>query len=227
MPTATDLNHPLSGRQPAVSGILTAFFICAFLLLPVAAAAKTIEKSILDKIPGRSETIEGYTKPDCVTDRLGQLPLHAIEGLWRFASEGSLMAIERRQTKTAGEYSAETTVYCMVIVRAADMALRPGTVMGYLTPTAKRGVYDARIYTSRLDNGTTLHSPKKFTVTLTDDDSRISISDYGSSLRFNWWRLLPYMYRYLFTRKEKSPGAIQGCLRVFPAPAIPAEPRYL
>ncbi|WP_290464096.1 hypothetical protein [Duncaniella muris] len=207
-------------RRLLLTLLLSALFLCA-------PAAKRIEKSVLENVPGRSQVVSGYSKPDSVTDRLAQMPLHAVEGLWRFASEGSLMAIERNSDRAAGEYEAETTVYRMVIVRAADMALRPGTVMGYLTPTAKRGVYDARIYTSRLDNGTTLHAPKKFTVTLTDDDSRISISDYGSSLRFNWWRLLPYMYRYLFTRQEKNPGAIQGCLRVFPAPSIPSEPRYL
>lgn len=190
-------------------------------------AARTVEKSVLKNVPDRSQTITGYDNPDSIAARLGELPLHAVEGLWRFASEGSLMAIERQTTRTAREYEAEATVYRMVIVRAADMALRPGTVMGYLTPTAKRGVYDTRIYTSRLDSGTALTSPKSFTLTLTDEDSRLSISDYGSSLRFNWWRLLPYMYRYLFTRREKSPGAIQGCLRVFPAPAVPSEPRYL
>lgn len=215
--STSDIRPP---RRLLLTLLLSALFLCA-------PAAKRIEKSVLENVPGRSQVVSGYSKPDSVADRLAQMPLHAVEGLWRFASEGSLMAIERNSDRAAGEYEAETTVYRMVIVRAADMALRPGTVMGYLTPTAKRGVYDARIYTSRLDNGTTLHAPKKFTVTLTDDDSRISISDYGSSLRFNWWQLLPYMYRYLFTRQEKNPGAIQGCLRVFPAPSIPSEPRYL
>ncbi len=208
----------------ALIAVLLALILC---LQALPAAAKGIEKSVLKNVPDRSQTITGYDNPDSIATRLGELPLHAVEGLWRFASEGSLMAIERQTSKTTGAYEAETTVYRMVIVRAADMALRPGTVMGYLTPTAKRGVYDARIYTSRLDSGTALTSPKSFTLTLTDEDSRLSISDYGSSLRFNWWRLLPYMYRYLFTRRDKSPGAIQGCLRVFPAPAVPSEPRYL
>lgn len=189
--------------------------------------ARDIVKGVLSEVPGRSELIAGYNEPDSVVGRLAAMPLHSVEGLWRFASEGTLMAIERNGDKAPSGFDAETTLYRMVVVRAADMALRPGTVMGYLTPTAKRGVYDARIYTSRLDNGTTLHSPKTFTVTLTDDDSRIAISSYGTKLRFNWWKLLPYMYRYIFTRREKSPGDIQGCLRVFPAPAIPAEPRYL
>ncbi len=190
-------------------------------------SAVKIEESVLESTPKKSEIIIGYSHPDSIVSRMASLPLHAVEGLWRFASEGTLMAIERNSPEPADPYNTQASVYRMIIVRGADLSLRPGTVMGYLTTTAKRGVYDARIYTSRLDNGTTLSSPRTFTVTLTDSDSRLNISDYGKSLRFNWWRLLPYMYRHIFTRKEKSPGDIKGCFRVFPAPSIPVEPRYL
>jgi len=185
------------------------------------------KKSALEGIPENSAIVTGYTHPDSVTDRLAELPLHAIEGMWRFATEGSLMAIERCSETTAGDNEAGVTIYRMVIVRAVDLTLRPGTVMGYLTPTAKRGVYDARIYTGRRMDGTALNSPKTFTLTLNDADSRLAISRYGSTLRFNWWKLLPYMYRHIFTRKDKNPGEINGCIRIFPYPAIPAEPRYL
>lgn len=188
---------------------------------------KGIESKILDKVPAMSETLGGYDSPDRVIDRLSEMPLHAVEGMWRFAAEGTLMAIERCDDRRIGPEDAGTMTYRMIVARAADLTLRPGTVMGYLAPTAKRGVYDARIYTGRTDAGTQLHSPKKFTLTLGDTDSRLAISSYGSSLRFNWWRLLPYMYRYVISRKEKSPGDISGCLRVYPAPSIPAEPRYL
>lgn len=204
---------------------ICSLFLVAALMLN--GAPKIVEKSALEEVPATSEIIAGYDHPDSVTDRLASLPLHSVEGLWRFASEGSLMAIERVGDADISSTEAGTMVYRMVIVRAADLSLRPGTVMGYLTPTAKRGVYDARIYTGRHDNGTSLHSPKTYTLTLNDSDSRVSISRYGTSLRFNWWKLLPYMYRHIFTRKEKSPGEIQGCLRVFPPPSIPAEPRYL
>lgn len=208
--------------------LLHRFQAALLLCLAIATAdAKGIEEKVLDKVPPLSETAAGYDNADIVIDRLSRLPLHTVEGLWRFAAEGTLMAIERSDDREIGPDDAGTVRYRMIVVRAADLTLRPGTVMGYLAPTAKRGVYDARIYTGRTDAGTSLHSPKKFTLTLGDSDSRLAISDYGSSLRFNWWRLLPYMYRYVFTRKEKSPGDISGCLRVYPAPAIPSEPRYL
>ena len=153
-----------------------------------------IEEKPLDRVPQLSERLPGYDTVSEVTERMAEMPLHSIEGLWRFA---------------------------------AELSLRPGTVMGYLSPTAKRGVYDARLYTGRTDAGTALHSPRTYTVTLTDSDSRLSLNRYGTSYRFNWWRLLPYMYSRLISRTDKKASGIEGCLRVYPSPAIPMEPRYL
>lgn len=114
------------------------------------------------------------------------------------------------------------------MVKSADISLREGTVMGYLTPTSKRGVYDARIYSSRTDDHTRLTGPSRNTITLADDGSRISFKPYGRKLRFNWWRLLlPYMYRSLITPQERPAGDIEGCVRVYPTPAVPLNPRYL
>lgn len=213
-------------RLKLLSILLTAIY----LLSPVVEASpksRIVEGSVLEHLPAMSPVVDGYENVSAVTERLSQLPLHVIEGLWRFPSEGTLMAIERTVLKSGIDDNAGATVYRMVIVEAADMALRPGTVMGWLTPTAKRGVYDARIYSSLSPDGINLHSPKTYTLTLGDSDSRLSIASYGSSLRINWWRLLPYMYRSFISRREKSPGDIHGCVRIFPHPEVPSEPRYL
>lgn len=213
--------------------LLRMFTAFAVLISPVSAiagegqAAKLIEQKAIDKTPRISVMVKGYDTAAEVIDRMASMPLHSVEGLWRFAAEGTLMAIEKEEDSNFSPDDAGTVTYRMVIVRAADMSLRPGTVMGYLSPTAKRGVYDGRIYTGRTDAGTALHSPKTFTLTLGDDENRLAISSYGSSLHFNWWRLLPYMYRRLITKSEKRPGDIDGCLRVFPTPSVPMEPRYL
>lgn len=186
---------------------------------------KLIERTIVDSMPGVSMVVSGYEREDSVITRLSQRPLHSVEGLWRLPAEGSLMAIEQVPDYETPDIRA--TLYRIVVVAAANPALRPGTLLGWLTPTAKRGVYDARIFTAARPDGVTLHKPKTYTVTLTESDSRLEISAYGVKMRFNWWRLLPYMYRYLVTRQEKSPGNIHGCVRVYPAPEIPLEPRYL
>lgn len=196
--------------------------ILSILLLLLTICDVAASSSPLDRIPSQSEVLPGYRR-DSVGTRLKALPLHAVEGLWEFTPEGTVMAIERVENRQ----EQATTLYRMVVVKGADLALRPGTVMGYLVTTSKRGVYDARIYTARRDEGTTLSSPKKFTLTLTDEDSRLTVKGYGKFLKFNWWRLLPYMYRYLVSQHERSPGDIKGCVRIYPEPAHPLEPRYL
>lgn len=190
-------------------------------------SSKGIEAKVLDNVPRFSERLPGYDTAAEVTERLSTMPMHSVEGLWRFASEGTLMAVERVADREFSADEAGTVTYRMVIVRAADLSLRPGTVMGYLSPTAKRGVYDARIYTGRTDDGTKLYSPRTFTLTLGDSEGRITINRYGTTFSFNWWRLLPYMYSRLISKREKKAGDINGCIRVYPLPAIPAEPRYL
>ncbi|MCM1137701.1 MAG: hypothetical protein NC221_03205 [Duncaniella sp.] len=205
---------------------LQVWIVIAAAVLPVEwAAAAVTGSTLLDDIPKKSEVINGYELAD-VKQRLANLPLHIVEGIWEFASEGTLMAIERADYSPRNPGSA-ATLYRMVVVKGADMTLRPGTVMGYLSTTSKRGVYDARIFTSRNDDGTELSSPKRYTISLTDEDSRLTIKEYGKKLIFNWWRLLPYMYRFVLSRRENRPPDMEGCVRLFPEPAIPLEPRYL
>lgn len=182
----------------------------------------SITAGVLDNLPS-SERIEGYESVEAVRERLAALPLHEIEGLWEMAGEGSLMAIVR-DPATDGA----STLYRMIVVRSASLSLREGTVMGYLTPTSQRGRYDARIYSSLSDDHTGLTGLTRNVISLGDDGSRIEFRPYGRKLRFNWWRLLlPYMYRTLVTPVDRPRGDIDGCIRVFPAPANPLNPRYL
>lgn len=184
--------------------------------LPLAA------RNVLDTLPDET-CLPGYESTECVAARMSAAPLHDIEGLWEMAGEGTLMAIER-DPSTDGA----SAIYRMIAVRSAVVSLREGTVMGYLTPTSQRGIYDARIYTSLSDDHRCLTNPSRNVITITDDGSRISFRPYGRTLRFNWWRLLlPYMYRTLLTPIERSRGDLDGCVRVFPAPATPLNPRYL
>ncbi|MDE5724652.1 MAG: hypothetical protein K2H88_02560 [Duncaniella sp.] len=197
--------------------LLVTLSLLLFTVVPAPA-----RKSVLDGIPRISETLAAY-REDSVRERLSTLPLHEIEGIWEFAGEGTLMAIER-----APHSSGAATLYRMVAVSSSELSLRPGTVMGYLTPSSKRGIYDARIYSSHTDEGTRLWKPEKFTVTLGDDGTRITVKPYGRIFRVNWWRLvLPYMYRRVISRIERPAGDIEGCVRVYPAPSKPLNPRYL
>lgn len=94
-------------------------------------------------VPATSLTLSGYEDTDSVRARMAASPLHIVEGLWRFPADGGLMAVERCDLGGAREGASQ---YRLVVVDAANRILSPGTVMGYLWATAKRGVYEARLY---------------------------------------------------------------------------------
>ncbi|MCM1162857.1 MAG: hypothetical protein NC339_01185 [Muribaculaceae bacterium] len=193
---------------------LLSLLILILTLWPAAAA-----RSVLDNLPARSPRLDGY-REDSVRERMATAPLHEIEGLWEMAGEGSLMAVERYG-------SGRPQLYVIAMVTATDAALRPGTVMGWLTPGAAAGTFDCRLYTSRTDEGTTLSKSESFSCRLADDGESLIIKPYGLKLRFNWWRLLlPYMYRGLVSPMERSKGDIDGLRRVYPR-KTPLNPRYL
>jgi len=150
-------------------------------------------------------------------------PLHHIEGVWQFPSDGVTVAIRRYSPENV---PAGTAVegYRMILVTSPNRALRPGTVIGYLTPTARTGSYEARIYT--VQTGLTLTNPRKFTLTLDGNESQLEFQRHKSAYSFNLWRALPYMFRHV-VRKNETTKVPDGCRRLYPAPSLPHEPIYL
>lgn len=176
---------------------------------------------LLDGMSRRSAIISGYEGIDTVTRRMASMPLHEIEGIWRLTGEGgSVIAIER--------HNDDESIYRMVVVASADISVQPGTVIGYLAPTARHREYDSRLFSARSDDYTMLTDPTRNLLMLDDTCNRLSFRPYGRKLRFNWWRLLlPYLYRTLVTPLESSAGASDGCVRLYPTPTPPLNPRYL
>lgn len=71
------------------------------LLLTIALLTSFVSQAIrLDAsktcLPDVSERLEGYDSDSLVIARLGAGAMERIEGLWRFASDGGRVAIERR-----------------------------------------------------------------------------------------------------------------------------------
>lgn len=173
-------------------------------------------------LPKESETLLGYER-DSVIRRMKQLPLHHIEGLWQFTANGATIAIERYIDNNTPHDGASR--YRIVIVSSPRLSIRPGTVMGIMIPTAKPNVYDAHIYTD-FDGGTTLTGAKRFVLTLSED-SRLAFNQDKSGIKINLWRILPYMFRYSVTYKNERPRNLDGCVRIYPTPSTPLQPRYL
>lgn len=155
-----------------------------------------------------------------VCARMAAAPLHRVEGVWQIPADGGLLAIERAERADAG------TEYVMAVVAVSNRLLHPGTIIGRITPTAKPEVFEATLFTA-VDRRGRPSRPKKFTLTLANDDSRLEIRHIRKGVRLNWWRLFPYMFRGVVTPVDETPRDLDGCVRVFPEPAVPANPRYL
>lgn len=201
---------------------LPILFAVMLLLVPLRHEAR----ELVGKLPVNSYVAEGYDNPDSVRGAMARRALHRIEGIWSFPSDGGAVVIERySDPSVAGTGGAMH--YRMVVLRSPCRSLRPGTVMGYLSATAKPGIYSAQIYTAG-DGGPTLRRPKDFTLTLVDD-AHLSFRRHSRKLKVNLWRLIPYMSRISMRLSDSdAPTDLDGCTRVFPRPLSgPVEPRYL
>lgn len=143
-----------------------------------------------------------------------------IEGLWRLPMNGGTIAIERNRD-LPGDH------YFMVAVEPENRQLRPGTVVGELNSTGRKGYYDAKIMTAATEDNRTLKSPKNYTLSLESNDTRLIMRPYGKKWEVRWWTILPYMYRRLIKRITTLPDDLAGCHRLFPEPVPPIEPLYL
>lgn len=198
--------------------ILAALLTVAFAVT----AAEAVQPASPAAPRARSERLEGYDTEAEVRARLSSMPLHPVEGLWEFPADGGMVAVERCALIAGG-----TRQYRMVVVSVANRALLPGTVLGTFAATAQANVYDGQFFTALSADGMTPTSPRQAILELDGETSRLSMRRVRKGLTVNLWRLLPYIFRFSVTRRDDSPRNLDGWIRLFPPPAVPAEPRYL
>ena len=193
--------------------------LLVFSSLPTLTAA-----DFLHSLPDASTVVPGlYDDVATVSNRLSTLPLSAVEGVWQMVGDGAIFAVER------DESAREPYAYRMVMIQSPARHVRPGTVLGHVVATVKQGTYEARLYTD-LAARTGLNFPKKFLLKVSGtDDACLTITPLQGKVRFNLWRLLPYMYRNLVRYNAAArPSDLDGAVRIYPPSAAnPLIPRYL
>ncbi|MDE6484272.1 MAG: hypothetical protein K2L14_02620 [Duncaniella sp.] len=161
---------------------------------------------------------------DEATARLAALPLHPIEGLWSIPGHDTVIEIVRDSLNAAGEPAR----FSLSVITADDLAVTAGTVVGSAIPTATYGVYDSTIFTDVLPGRhLTPSQPRRVTLTLADDDSRLMAKSYGRNVALRWWRLLPYTLRWALSVTEDKAPDTEGLVRIFPESSLPQNPVYL
>ena len=181
-------------------------------------------------LPENTYVIPSYCA-DSVKVSLRTEGMHRIEGIWR-VTDGATIAIQ----SIAPPHPGVNTVYRIAIIDSPDRSMRPGTVIGYASPTPDPVKFNARLFTathtSRIASGKIPRpmSSARYTMALTHDDSRLTFTRHTQSgLRIDIRRTLPLLFRTTvrYNPTVSQPRIPEGCIRVFPAPAIPEHPIYL
>lgn len=186
--------------------IVIALWMSCMLTLPVRLSASSPDRWI-DTLPTESVVLDGYMS-DGIEERMDIEASSPIEDVWKLVATGGLIAVERVEPRGADVGSADC--YRMVVLRAPDRAVRPGTVMGYLQPTAAGDTYEANIYTDTDGDGT-LRGAKSFRVVVSED--AMQFYRVRSGLSVNIFRLLPYMFRRAVDYRPDDHNGLDGCVR--------------
>ncbi len=181
------------------------------------------DNDFLGNVPSRSVRLAGYSR-EGVEHYLLHGPVHRLEGMWMFTASDALVAIER--FADGEEANGRMPRYRIVIVASPCRSMVPGTVMGYIGVTSRKNVYDAMIYT--VTEGATLTTPRRFTVRLGDNDTRLSFTPVKKGLAVSVRRLFPYLFRVGIREYDTREESLDGCVRVGAnGVSVISEPRYL
>lgn len=163
-------------------------------------------------LPPKSPVIQGYDI-ETAKQRLDELPLQPIEGLWRYLAEGMTLAIEQFSDKECPDIG-----YRVIMVECDDMSVLPGTVIGYVTATPLDNKWHLWLYSQR--SRLTLCEPLECVATLSSDDAALTFEPphWKVKLRINFARFLPSIFKGLSiipeVAKEKEPV---GFRKIYPA----------
>jgi len=173
----------------------------------------------------------GVDVDSLVTEITQQQGTGAIGGLWAATTDGAAIGIvpaktwrEKTGIAVPEEKPSGQQLWAMVVTSSPDPHLQPGTLIGWFSPAAKPGYFNARIY-SKIKKGKP-GALRQFVLHLTDD-GHLTMKAIHKGVEVNPWRFLPYMIRGAFKYRNNTPSDLEGFIKIWPMPRNPQSPRYL
>lgn len=176
-----------------------------------------------DLIPPQSQLLTGYHNIDSVHRVIDRRGATGIEGIWQLASNQTTVVIEPCTNPAINH----TGIQCLQIVVANSprRSIRPGTVLGYMIPTARAGYYDARLYTCNVRS--LLQQHRRYTMHLTDD-GHLSMTPVKQSWKLNLRHSFNFFFRASVTPQSQEDHATKGFVKIYPRTGLkPLSPIYL
>ena len=147
-----------------------------------------------------------------------------IDGIWKMAGSQTIVAIEPATHPSLSGAGFEA--YQIVILSSPRKSMRPGTVLGYATPTARPGYYDACIYTTKVR--ALLQKHLRFTLHMSDDRLHLSMTPVKSRLSFSLRHTLRFLFRAGVSIRNNDDESHDGFIKQYPEPeGKPQRPVYL
>lgn len=184
---------------------------CGLALFAVRGECATVD---IGGIPEGSTLMAGDYSLDAVEQRLRAMPLQPIEGLWYYNEERTTLLIER----TDAEASDLKLTYRIVYVDSDDYGILPGTIVGYVEPSAEHDKYALWIY-SEMSTSALVH-PLKCVATLSRESDILTFVKARWKLKFraNFARFLPSLFKGISLLTEYDDAKVPlGFRKVFPA----------
>lgn len=198
----------------------------ALFIISADATAEARDSDLRQELPDYGGVVTPYDT-DSVKKEMKERGMHRLEGIWR-VTDGATIVIERDLSEAARR--GDNTVYRIIVTESPDRSIRPGTILGYAAPTARPEKFDARLFTHPLGRILTKSgiSSDRYTLTLTNDDSRIEFERHRRGLKVDIRKTLPLLLRTTLRYDAGNRNTVpSGCVRLFPSPSLPGNPIYL
>lgn len=161
------------------------------------------------EVPPTSQIILGIDE-ETMRQHLDEIDLQPLEGIWYYPKEQTKLAIERWK----GE---KNIAYRIILIESPDLQLLPGTVVGYLAPSAVDNKFEMWLYSEH--DHVNMTSPLNCVATLNANATSLTFDPphWKLKVRVNLARFLPSFFRGISItpdiEREKLPI---GFTKVYP-----------
>jgi len=183
--------------------------MCRYLRLALVSLACCLVSGLRAQVPDQSVVLQGLDE-DSMRVRLLESGIQPMEGIWYYPNEEMTLGIERYH----GDHNI---AYRIILLASDDIDLLPGTVIGYMAPSAVDNKLKLWLYSER--DRVTLLRPLECVATVSNDFSTITFDPvrWKVKVRVNLARFLPSLFSgisiYPQVEGEKLPI---GFRKVFP-----------
>ena len=140
------------------------------------------------------------TVEDSIRSAVDESP-DPICGIWQIGGDaGTRFAIVRGKKD-----------FDILMLDSPDMSVKPATICGTLTPTGRKGLYDATLF-DKLDRRV---KSSRFIIEL-DSYRSLVFKPYKQKTTVSFNRLIPYFFRFTIRREDTRPDDVDAALRIYP-----------